>query len=409
MLEFDITRSLPKHSTRHLLHFRSSLRASEDRALFIALCASNGGGKSSLLNMLSGIDRPDSGVITFAATKLFDTTTNPNINLAPEARRVGYVFQEQRLFPHIKVEGNLRYAARARKRNGKISFNDGNSCKYDSKQDFAEVVESLALAGLLNRYPARLSGGEKQRVALARALLSSPRLLLLDEPLSSVDRQRKQRALRLLEAWNKQRSITIIYANHDLEECATLASHAITIVREESHSAEENIDAKGENIARSRVSAYGSIEEITTRLETSSEIGARALSIVPAYLGHASKIDSLWEASLNDPAASSDRASFELSTPDGMTPPLICNKKRTAYVRIRADDVLLAESDDKRACTARVLEIRKNDNDSSHTGQLLCGGQRLLISLTEQQTRYLDTQKDGLVSVRIRKAESGIR
>ncbi|MCE9686122.1 molybdenum ABC transporter ATP-binding protein ModC [Shewanella sp. AS16] len=172
----------------------------------------SGAGKSSLINMLAGLVTPDSGSIALGQEWLFNSELG--INLAVEKRRTGYVFQDARLFPHYKVRGNLNY---------------GNRDKDPAHFDL--IVALLGLESLLERYPGTLSGGEKQRVAMGRALLSRPRLLLLDEPLASLDAPRKRELLPYLQALAERLAIPIIYVSHSLDEILQLADRLLVLER----------------------------------------------------------------------------------------------------------------------------------------------------------------------------------
>lgn len=135
----------------------------------------SGSGKTTIANLLSGALKPDEGEIELEGRSVFSTARS--INLAPEARGIGFVFQTARLLPHLSVEENIRFPQTAGRRRPRV--------------DFAEVVEILGLERLLHRHPGSLSGGEGQRVALARALMGTESLLILDEPLSSLDPERR--------------------------------------------------------------------------------------------------------------------------------------------------------------------------------------------------------------------------
>ena len=145
-----------------------------------ALFGPSGAGKTSLINMTAGLLAPDEGHISVNGTVLFDSAQK--INLAPEKRRIGYVFQDGRLFPHMTVSANLTYGMRQVPKERRYVAMD-------------QVVALLGIGSLLKRRPAMLSGGEKQRVAIGRALLTSPALLLMDEPLASLDEARKAEVL----------------------------------------------------------------------------------------------------------------------------------------------------------------------------------------------------------------------
>ncbi|WP_299177193.1 molybdenum ABC transporter ATP-binding protein ModC [uncultured Neptuniibacter sp.] len=171
----------------------------------------SGSGKTSLINMVAGLLKPDLGRITLDNETLTDTAQK--IHIPPEKREIGYVFQEARLFPHYTVKGNLCYSAKA-------------SC---STSEFQKIISMLDIAPLLNRYPPSLSGGERQRVAIGRALLSKPRLLLMDEPLASLDLPRKKELLPYLAQLSKQVEIPILYVTHSLEEIVQLADYMLLL------------------------------------------------------------------------------------------------------------------------------------------------------------------------------------
>jgi len=179
-----------------------------------ALFGPSGAGKTSLVNMLAGLLTPDQGRIELEGRVLFDSSAR--INLPPQRRRVGYVFQEGRLFPHLSVKGNLAFGQR-------LAPPESRWASWD------QVVELLGLEGLLERRPARLSGGEKQRVAIGRALLASPRLLLLDEPLASLDAQRKDEVLGYLSNLTGHLAIPVIYVSHQPGEILRLADSVVRV------------------------------------------------------------------------------------------------------------------------------------------------------------------------------------
>ncbi len=179
-----------------------------------ALYGPSGAGKTSILNMVAGLLLPDSGKITLGEHCLFDSSRG--ICLAPEYRHVGYVFQEGRLFPHLSVRANLLYGRRPKGTGG-----------IDA--DFDQVVDLLGIGALLQRRPKNLSGGEKQRVALGRALLSSPRLLLMDEPLASLDSDRKQELLPFIRRLNAEFHIPVLYVSHVMAEIEVLADTVVAL------------------------------------------------------------------------------------------------------------------------------------------------------------------------------------
>jgi molybdate transport system ATP-binding protein len=176
-----------------------------------ALFGRSGAGKTSVVNAIAGILRPDRGRIEINGDSVFDS--EHGIDVATPRRRIGYVFQEGRLFPHLNVRQNLRYA--------------GLFSRGTPPSEFAHVVELLGLKDLLDRRPGNLSGGEKQRVAIGRALLSSPRLLLLDEPLASLDAHRKSEVLQYIELMRDEIRVPIVYVSHAAEEVVRLADTVV--------------------------------------------------------------------------------------------------------------------------------------------------------------------------------------
>jgi molybdate transport system ATP-binding protein len=179
------------------------------------LFGSSGAGKTSLINMIAGLLRPDRGVIALDGETLDDTTAG--VHVPPHRRRIGYVFQDARLFPHLDVRQNLDYGRRM------------NGLAVDSAQH-VRVTDLLDIGPLLDRRPGKLSGGERQRVALGRALLSKPRLLLLDEPLGSLDEGRKEEILPYLVRLRDE-GIPMVYVSHDAAELRQLATQIVMLKR----------------------------------------------------------------------------------------------------------------------------------------------------------------------------------
>jgi len=175
-----------------------------------ALFGLSGSGKSSLINLVSGLINPDEGVISLNDRELFNSAENVCVPI--NQRNIGYVFQDARLFPHYTVNGNLRYGM-----------------KNTSKDEFNYIVELLGIGHLLKRYPITLSGGEKQRVAIGRALLTDPEILLMDEPLSALDLPRKRELMNYLERLSKEINIPILYVTHSLDELLRLAERVVLL------------------------------------------------------------------------------------------------------------------------------------------------------------------------------------
>ena len=178
-----------------------------------ALFGPSGAGKTSVVNMIAGLVRPDRGRIVLGEAVLFDSTLR--VDVPPHRRRIGYVFQEGRLFPHLSVKHNLDYG---RWMNGQPA----------DPAAFAHVVDLLDIAHLLHRRPGKLSGGERQRIAIGRALLMQPKLLLLDEPLASLDAARKAEILPYLERL-RQESVPMVYVSHQADEARRLATMVVRL------------------------------------------------------------------------------------------------------------------------------------------------------------------------------------
>jgi molybdate transport system ATP-binding protein len=175
-----------------------------------ALFGPSGAGKTTVLDAVAGLRRPQRGSIAVGSRVLF--ASDRGINLPPHHRRVGYVPQDVALFPHMDVRRNVLYGRR-----------EGQKLAVDV------VMTMLEIEGLLDRSVAQLSGGERQRVALARALMSSPELLLLDEPLAAVDVERRRRILPYLERVRDQLAVPIVYVTHDAAEVRLLADHVVVL------------------------------------------------------------------------------------------------------------------------------------------------------------------------------------
>lgn len=197
-----------------------------------ALFGRSGAGKTLLVNMLAGLVRPSAGRIALDGTVLFDSSTG--IDLKPEQRRLGYVFQDGRLFPHLSVRANLNYG-RPREAAAR-------------RVDFDRIVGLLGIEALLERRPRSLSGGEKQRVAIGRALLAEPRLMLMDEPLAALDAPRKGEILPYIERLRDELHLPIVYVSHAMEEIVRLADTVVLV-------------------SQGRVAAAGPIEEVMNRLD----------------------------------------------------------------------------------------------------------------------------------------------
>jgi molybdate transport system ATP-binding protein len=174
----------------------------------------SGSGKTTIVNAVAGLLMPDAGRVASGDWPLLDTEAG--IRLKPHRRRLGYIFQEGRLFPHLTVEQNLSYGA-------------WFAPKGAAREDMGRVVDLLGIGHLLDRRPGALSGGEKQRVAIGRALLSSPCLILADEPLAALDEARKAEILPYFERLRDEVRVPILYVSHSASEVARLATTVVAL------------------------------------------------------------------------------------------------------------------------------------------------------------------------------------
>jgi molybdate transport system ATP-binding protein len=207
MLRIDVAKQLGEF-------FIEASFASEGRVT--GLFGASGAGKTSLINMIAGLLTPDRGTIAIDGEMLDDTAAR--LHIPAHRRRIGYVFQDARLFPHLDVRQNLDYGRRM------------NSLAPD-RVNQSRIVDLLDIGMLEDRRPGQLSGGERQRVALGRALLAQPRLLLLDEPLGSLDEERKAEILPYLVRLRDQANVPMVYVSHDAAEMRQLATQVVMLKR----------------------------------------------------------------------------------------------------------------------------------------------------------------------------------
>ncbi|MCU0828421.1 MAG: molybdenum ABC transporter ATP-binding protein [Tabrizicola sp.] len=301
------------------------------------LFGKSGSGKTTIINAVAGLVRPDRSEIVLDGTPLHD--------LPPHRRRVGYVFQDARLFPHLTVAQNLAYGARVRRQ---------------PPRDLDRIVDLLGIAALLPRRPATLSGGERQRVAIGRALLSDPRLLLMDEPLASLDEARKAEILPHIEALRDRTGLPILYVSHSLAEVARLATTVAVI------------DA-------GRVAAVGAASDLLSDPATAPLLGLRDAGAIVTAQVRAQEPDGLTR--------------LDTSAGPIWLPRLEAAIGQDLRVRIAAQDVLLAL--DRPAglsalniLPAKVLAVHRGDGPGALV-QLDIGGQRLLSRVTQRSARTL--------------------
>jgi molybdate transport system ATP-binding protein len=287
MIELDIQARLGDFA------LAAKLEAPADGTL--ALFGRSGSGKTSILRAIAGLLRPAQGRIAIAGAVLFDSAKG--IDMPAEKRRLGYVFQEARLFPHLSVARNLRYGL-------------DRAPTGERRVRFDAVVSLLGLEALLARKPATLSGGERQRVAVGRALLAAPRALLMDEPLASLDNARKAEVLPYLERLRASTGLPIVYVSHAHDEVLRLADRIALI-------------------DGGRVRACGPVTEIAARLDLGPLAGRFEAGAV---------IDT--RVALHMPDVALTRLEFDggiLEVPSIDAPP-----GANVRVQIRARDVMLA-------------------------------------------------------------------
>jgi len=310
-----------------------------------ALFGASGSGKSSIINMIAGLIRPYAGRISIDERVMIDTSTGENV--PTHKRRMGYVFQEARLFPHLSVRQNL-------------AFGQWFAPAMDRATDTTRIIELLGVGMLLDRMPSRLSGGERQRVAIGRALLSSPRLLLMDEPLASLDVARKAEILPYIERLRDETDIPIIYVSHSVAEVARLATDMVVI-------------------ANGRVAACGPTPDIMQRLdlmpaEERDETGTVLDMEVASY-------DEAFDMTLLRSSVG------EIRTPGQLGP----NGKKVR-LRLRARDVMIASQRPEGLSALNLLQGRISG--IGHVGPLTdvkidCAGTPILSRITRQSAEHL--------------------
>jgi len=320
--------------------------AFESEGGLIALFGRSGAGKTSLINAIAGLYRPDQGRIAVDDAVLTDTAAGTFV--PPHRRRVGYVFQEGRLFPHLNVRQNLVYGR-------------WFAPKTAGGGEFDQVVDLLGIGHLLARRPANLSGGEKQRVAIGRALLARPRLLVMDEPLASLDEGRRAEIFPYIERLRDEMRVPIVYVSHSIPEVARLATTLVVL-------------SEGE------VAAIGPTAEIMGRIDLfpltgRAEAGAILATRVAAH-------DRQFGLTVLNAAAGELRVPH-LDLPVGSA----------LRVRIRARDVMIALTPPEGLSALNVLpgivtEIGAGDGPIVQL-RLDCAGEALVARLTRRSVETL--------------------
>lgn len=311
-----------------------------------ALFGRSGAGKTTVVEAIAGLLRPDEGRVSAADTILLDTSRG--LSLPAHRRRVGYVFQEGRLFPHLTVRQNL-------------AFGRWFAPRDTEAGDLDHIVEILGIGHLLDRRPGRLSGGEKQRVAIGRAFLSAPRILLMDEPLASLDQPRKAEILPYLQRLRTETRIPILYVSHSVSEIVHLATTVVAM-------------------SRGRVARAGPAAEVLSDPRAVPFIGIdEAGALLPAtILGHDSA------TGLTVLAVSGGRLQL---------PHIDATIGTALSLRIHAEDVIIATEEPTGLSALNILPatvstIHEGEGPGAAVG-LRSGTDRLLARITRSSVRSL--------------------
>lgn len=207
MIEIYLQKKLNAPSGNMLLDFETEI----ERGKFVTLYGKSGAGKTSTLRILAGLLKPDSGKISIHGNVLLDL--DQKINLPPQKRKIGFVFQDYALFPNMTIFENLSFALQ----------------KNQSKKILNELIEIMEIGDLKNQKPHRLSGGQQQRVAVARALVQKPELLLLDEPLSALDEEMRNKIQKYILEVHREFNLTTILISHDLAEVLKMSDQVLIL------------------------------------------------------------------------------------------------------------------------------------------------------------------------------------
>lgn len=308
-----------------------------------ALFGASGAGKTTVIQAVAGLRTPDKGRIALNETVFFDRTRG--IDLPTHRRQLGYVFQDHRLFPQMTVRKNLTYGRRAR----------GLS---NAPQLFDKIIDMLGLNGLLSRFPAGLSGGEKQRVAIGRALLAEPAVLLLDEPLASLDQARRLEILPYLERLRDQTDIPMLYVSHAVSEVARLANQVVLL------------DA-GKQVK------CGPVTEVFSDPKAAQHMGEGDLGTVLFARVHQHHADGVTE--------------FEAAGGRLFLPKTVAQVGETQRVRIKAQDVMLSLSKPEGVSALNILagQVTAISEGSGVLVQIKCGTDHLLAKITRRSCHAL--------------------
>ncbi|MDH3748420.1 MAG: molybdenum ABC transporter ATP-binding protein [Gammaproteobacteria bacterium] len=355
------------HSAQHAGHIR--IRYALQRGAFgldvdaklamrgiTGIFGPSGAGKTTLLRCIAGLERPQSGVLAVEDSVWQDSDNG--IDLPPHKRDIGYVFQEPRLFSHLNVRHNLEYGLKRNK--SRPSF------------EFDQIIDLLGLAGLLDRQPERLSGGEAQRVGIGRALLRSPRFILMDEPVAALDAARKDEVLPFIERLHASLDVPVLYVSHNIDEICLLCDQLLVM------------DA-GESLA------HGDLQSVLTQTDLPVLAGDEAGSVIQAT---SASYDS--EYGLSEVAVSAG----SLWVPGKYDPAAILR------LRLRANDVSLCR---ERATQSSILntlsatiERIQQESEYSVLVHLRAGSDRLISRVTRRSAAELNLVPDEKIIMQIK-------
>jgi molybdate transport system ATP-binding protein len=310
-----------------------------------ALFGASGAGKTTIVSAIAGTFRPQHGRIVISGRTVLDTSAS--IFVPPQQRRAGMVFQDARLFPHMSVRDNLLFGWR-------------RAAKRVDGAAIDRIVALLGLERLLERRPRMLSGGEKSRVALGRALLSSPEILLLDEPLAALDAQRRAEILPYLERLRDEGGLPMLYVSHALDEVARLADD-IVVIKE------------------GRTVHSGSVFDLLTDLELPVLAGAPPVGAVIVATVDKPRDDGLTALAFDGGTL----LVSQLSAPTGTR----------LRVRVRAEEIMLALEEPRGISANNILACRVvalAETGSQADIQLTCGATRLVARITHASARRLE-------------------
>jgi molybdate transport system ATP-binding protein len=322
-----------------------------------AVFGPSGAGKTTLLRCIAGLEDAATSRLVVAGDTWEDSSAGSSRSV--HERNIGYVFQEPRLFDHLSVRANIEYGQRRR--------NHNNGPGID------QVIELLGLQQLLARSPSELSGGEAQRVAIARALLCSPRFVLMDEPLASLDQARRDEILPFLDRLHVESQVPIIYVSHNIDEVCRLCDHLVVI-------------------ESGRVVADGELQDVLVRMD------------IPALGGDQS--GSVIEGIAREHDAGDDLTRLAFSGGDLWVPGRAAEEESSLRLRIRASDVSLCRSMPEQSTILNILpvvvEAIQPGDGPSMLVRLKLGDDRIVARVTRRSIRELGLQVSDQVFAQIK-------